>query len=173
MFPVHWVYAISTISTAWLGVLLTLVLLPGMWVTLLAVLALQVLDHPAPMSWWTVGVIALLAILGEVAESASSAAGARRFGASRSGVVGALVGSIAGAIGGTFLIPIPILGTLLGAIAGAGLATAAAERGVAGRTWKESTTSAAGAAAGRAAAVFVKTAIALAQAILVTAAVLF
>jgi hypothetical protein len=173
MFPVHWVYAISTISAAWLGVLLTLVLLPGMWLTLLAVLAVQFLDVPAPMSWWTVAAIAVLALLGEIAESASSAAGARRFGASRSGIVGALTGSILGAIAGTIFLPfIPILGTLIGAVAGAGLATVAAERGVAGRSWRESTTSGAGAAAGRAAAVFVKAAIAVAQAIVVTAAIL-
>lgn len=169
----HWVWVISTIGTAWLGVLLTLVLLPGMWIALLAVLSAQALMSPAPMSWWTVGVIAALAVAGEVAESASSAAGAKRFGASKSGMVGALVGSVVGAIAGTvFLAFIPVLGTLLGAVAGAGLATGLAERGVAGRTWKESGTSAAGAAAGRVAAIFIKTCIAAVQAAVITGAML-
>lgn len=169
----HWVWLISTIAMAWLGVLLTLVLLPGMWIALLAVLTAQVVMTPTPMSWWTVGVLAGLAVLGEVAESASSAAGAKKFGASRSGMIGALIGSIVGAVAGTVLIPIPLLGTLLGAVVGAGLAAGMAEKGVAGRTWKESGTSAAGAAAGRVAAIFVKTAIAGVQAVVITAAMIF
>lgn len=166
----YWVWLSSTIGMAWLGVLLTLVLLPGMWISLLAVLTAQVLMTPTPMSWWTVGVLALLAVLGEVAESVSSAAGAKKFGASKSGMAGALVGSIAGAIGGTIFIPIPVLGTLLGAVVGAGLAAAVAEKGVAGRTWKESGTSGAGAAAGRVAAIFIKTGIAAVQATVITTA---
>jgi uncharacterized protein YqgC (DUF456 family) len=166
----EWLWIILVVLSAWVGVVLTIVLLPGMWITVLAAVLANVLMTPAPMSWWVVGGVAVLAALGEIAEMGSSAAGAKQFGASKSGMAGALVGSIAGAIAGTVLIPIPIVGTLVGAIGGAGIVTALTERGVAGRTWKDSATSATGAAAGRAVAVFVKSALAVVQAIVLTVA---
>jgi uncharacterized protein YqgC (DUF456 family) len=149
----EWVWIILVVLSAWVGVVLTVVMLPGMWVTVLAAVLANVLMSPTPRSWWVVGAVAVLAVLGELAEMGSSAAGAKKFGASKSGMAGALIGSIAGAVAGTVLIPVPILGTLIGAIAGAGVVTGLTERGVAGRTWKESATSATGAAAGRAVAV--------------------
>lgn len=161
---------IIALSSAWLGAILTVVLLPGMWVAALGVLIAQVTGPEPIMSWWTFAVIVGLAGAGEVAEIASSAAGAKQFGASKSGVTGAVVGSIAGAIAGTFLIPIPLAGTLVGAVLGAGLAAAAAERGVEGRTWRESTASAAGAAIGRVAAVAIKSGLAVVQALVITCA---
>ena len=169
----EWVWIIFVVLSAWVGVVLTVVLLPGMWVTVLAAVLANALMNPAPMSWWVVGGVAVLAVLGEIAEMGSSAVGARRFGASKSGMGGALIGSIAGAVAGTVLIPLPIVGTLVGAVAGAGIVTALAERGVAGRTWKASATSATGAAAGRAVAVFVKSALAVVQAGVVTVAMVF
>jgi uncharacterized protein len=169
----EWVWFALVILSAWLGVLLTAVLLPGMWLTVLAAVGGMLLLDPAPMSWWVVGGVAVIAVLGEIAEMGSSAAGAKRFGASKSGMAGALIGSVAGAIGGTVLILVPVVGTLIGAIAGAWLVTAMAERGVARRTWKESTASATGAAAGRAVAVLAKTALAVIQAIVLTGAMVW
>lgn len=159
--------------TAWVGALLTMVLLPGMWLTVLAAVLATALMDPQPMSWWVVAVVAVLAALGEIAETGMSAVGAKRFGASKSGMAGSLVGSIAGAIAGTVLIPIPVLGTVIGAVAGAGLVTGLTERGVAGRTWRESAKSGTGAAAGRAAAVFVKGSLAVVQASVVTVYMVF
>jgi uncharacterized protein len=179
MFEMDWALLLhialvaGVVLLAWVGVLLTAVLLPGTWLIVLAAVGGMLLIDPAPMSWWAVGGLAAIAVLGEIVEMGSSAAGAKRFGASKTGMAGALVGSIAGAIGGTVLIPIPVVGTLIGAIAGAWLVTAMAERGVAGRTWKESTSSATGAAAGRAVAVLAKTALAVIQAIVLTGAMLW
>lgn len=165
------VWTISILAMAWGGVLLTLVMLPGTWLTLLAAIGVQFLIDPVPMSWWTVAAVAVLALLGEIAETLSSAAGARRYGASKTGMTGAIVGAIAGAVGGTILIPIPIAGTLIGTIVGAAVLTAAAERGLAGRTWRQSGASATGAALGRLVAIGVKTAIAAAQAVIITVAI--
>lgn len=164
---------IIALSSAWIGALLTLVLLPGMWLMALGVLIAQLIAPEPLMSWWWYAAIVGLAGAGEVAEFASSAAGARQFGASKAGMTGAVVGSLAGAILGTVLIPIPIAGTLVGAVLGAGLAAACAERGVAGRSWKESTTSATGAALGRVAAVAIKGGLAVVQALVVTVAAFF
>jgi uncharacterized protein YqgC (DUF456 family) len=170
---VEWTWIILVVLAAWVGTLLTMVLLPGMWLTVLAAVLATALMDPQPMSWWVVAAVAALAALGEVAETGSSAVGARKFGASKSGMAGSLVGSIAGAIAGTVLIPVPIAGTLIGAIAGAGIVTGLAERGVAGRTWKESAKSGTGAAAGRAVAVFVKGSLAVVQAGVVTVFMVF
>ncbi|USN98123.1 MAG: DUF456 domain-containing protein [Phycisphaeraceae bacterium] len=150
---------ISTIG-ALVGVLLTAVTLPGIWLMCLVALACTVWQ-PHLYSPWTLGAALLLAVLGEVAEGLSSAAGSAKTGGSKAGVVGSLVGSFVGLILGTiFLSFLPIIGSILGGIAGAGVGAALAEKGVANRTWGESLRSAKGAAVGRALATVIKTAIA-------------
>ena len=59
-----------------------------------------------------------LAVIGELMDLAAGALGAKKGGASRRGVIGAFVGGLGGALVGTFLIPIPLIGTLLGALGG-------------------------------------------------------
>ncbi|QDV27413.1 DUF456 domain-containing protein [Aureliella helgolandensis] len=96
-----------------------------------------------------VGLLALLgivaaALLGELLEFAASALGASRLGGSKRGAALALVGSLAGAVGGLFLgalVPPPILGSvlvslLLGA-SGSFVGAAAGERW-AGKDWESS-----------------------------------
>ncbi len=161
------------IAAAWAGVLLTLVLLPGMWITVLVVLIGQLVAREPLMSWWTVGAIALIAAVGEVVETFASAAGAKRFGASKAGMTAAVVGSFVGALAGTILLPfLPVLGTLAGALLGAGLSTIVVERGMADKTWKQSAAAGGGAAAGRALAVVGKVSLAALQATVLTVAVL-
>ena len=69
----------------------------------------------------------IVAGIGEVLEFALSAAGAKRFGASRAGMIGSIVGGMIGVLAGTVFIPIPILGTLLGALAGTAAGAAIGE----------------------------------------------
>jgi uncharacterized protein YqgC (DUF456 family) len=71
-------------------------------------------EHLTPVGW-----LALLgfAILGEVVETFLGVAAARRFGASRWGMIGTFLGGILGAAVGTAWIP--LLGTLVGALVGA------------------------------------------------------
>lgn len=161
----------AIIAVAWLGVLLTLVLLPGMWLAVLVAIAGQFVTHEPLMSWWTIGAAAFIAGLGEIVETFASAAGAKRFGASKAGMTAAVVGSFAGALGGTILIPIPVVGTLIGALLGAGLSTVVVERGTTEKTWKQSAAAGGGAAAGKAVSVFAKAALAGVQASVLTVAV--
>lgn len=143
--------------------------LPGTWLAVLAG-AIAALWRPDMISWWSVGAAAGLAIIAEVVELMASAAGAKRGGASRHGAVGAVVGSLLGALAGSpFLFPI---GTIVGGVAGAGVGTLVAERGLKGRTWKESAKAGHGAAVGRLAATILKTALASAIAVVLTVAVL-
>jgi len=133
------------LDTLWLG--LILIGLPGTWL-MIATAALA--------EWWTEpqlfqpGVLiaaVVLAAAGELIEFLASAGGARRAGGTRAGAGGALLGGILGGIAGTFLIPVPLLGSLAGGALGAFLGSAVMEhRG--GRTGREALRVGRGAAVG-------------------------
>ena len=66
------------------------------------------------VGWWTLGALTLLCVLAHVVDFAAGMMGARRFGGSRWGAVGAFVGAIAGV---TFFFPIGIfVGPVVGVI---------------------------------------------------------
>lgn len=95
---------------------------PGNW---LIVLATAVYAYFFPESetsgvgWFGIGILLVLAVLGEIIEFVAGAAMAGKRGASRRAmalaVLGTMVGSIVGAL---FTIPIPIIGPVVGALAG-------------------------------------------------------
>ena len=153
------------------GFALAIVTLPGTWFILAVAVVCQFVFPEAPFSWWTIGVCAGVALLGEIAEIAASAAGAKATGGGRAGAWGSVVGAIAGAVIGSIFL-LPIVGTLIGAVGGAGLGALIAERGVAGKTWTESAKVGSGAAAGRLVAVLIKAAIAAGIGVTLTVAVL-
>ncbi|MFT4649460.1 MAG: hypothetical protein ACI87O_001826 [Planctomycetota bacterium] len=108
---------LALVNAFWL--VLVLVGLPGTWL---------IVASCALVDWWTdkelfstptlLAAVALAA-LGEVVELMAGSAGARKAGGGRRGSWGALGGGIAGAILGTFFIPIPLFGSLIGAGIGA------------------------------------------------------
>jgi len=162
-----WVdYVTALLFTAWclLCVLLTIVTLPGTYLILFGALLVAIFQ-PDLLSWWMVAGLAMGVVLAELAEFASSAAGAAAGGASKHGLWGATIGGILGAIVGTVLIPIWVVGTLVGGVIGAGLLAGGLERFGAKRTWAETGRAASGAVAGRFFATVVKGIIALAMAI--------
>lgn len=93
--------------------------LPANWVAL-TLLAAWTWLHPAQpggMTWLFMGLLLALTLVGEAAEFAAQAHGARKYGASAKGNLGGIVGAIAGAIlGAPFLFG---LGALAGSLAGA------------------------------------------------------
>jgi uncharacterized protein YqgC (DUF456 family) len=120
----------------WLSNLFTL---PGNWV-LLGLVALFAYFVPEVsgrgVTWTTVGIIAGLAVIGEIIEFVAGAAGAAKQGASRRSILLSLVGGIAGSIlGATAGIPIPIIGSLIGALSGGSVGAFAGA--YLGETWKE------------------------------------
>lgn len=163
-----WLGAAIVVLFAWLGVGLVALTLPGIWLAILVALLVE-LWRPEVMSTWVLVTAVVLAVLAEVIEFLSSAAGSRRSGGSRSGAWGALIGSFAGIFVGAVLIPIPILGSIIGAVLGAGVGALAAERGVARRTWGDSYRSGRGAVTGRALSIVIKTGVAAVVAVLMTA----
>lgn len=157
------------VLASWLGVVLTLVSLPGIWFMLL-VAALCKWWQPDLLSWETLGAVALLAVVAEIAEFFSSAVGAAKTGGSKSAAWAAVVGAIIGAIAGTPFMP--IVGTIAGAVIGAGLAATIVELGIHKKPWRESLKVGGGAAAGRLVAVIIKGVLALACAVILTVAAL-
>lgn len=119
----------------------TLFGLPGNWliVLLTALFAgfVRGSSHEG-ISWWTVGALLLLAVLGEILEFAISAAGAAKQGASRRAILLSIlvgmIGAVCGSAAGNLLIP--ILGTIPGAILGG--AAGAFLGALAGESWKGS-----------------------------------
>jgi len=115
-----WSILLVLFNAVWL--VLVVFGLPGNWLIVISTCL---------FAWWrwddgvfsiyTLIAILVLAVLGELVELLAGAGGAKRAGAGWRGSIGALIGAVTGAILGTFLLPIPFLGTLTGACVGAGL----------------------------------------------------
>lgn len=131
-------------------VFLTLLQLPGTWIMLLILLVASWMHGHgfSSIEVTTLIVMTLLATLGEIIEFIASAIGSRKAGGSKRGATLSLIGGVAGALLGTFLLPIPIIGTLAGACVGAGLGSLGGDKW-AGRQWKAAVTSGTGAALGK------------------------
>lgn len=130
MGPYVWYYfwAVLLVIANLGGLTATAFALPGNWaiVGFTALFAWLVHDPSGGgVSWWGVGAIFVLAIVGEIVEFAAGAAGAARSGGSRRGMVLAMAGAMAGSIAGvpiaSVLVPIPLVGTIVGAIGGGAL----------------------------------------------------
>jgi uncharacterized protein YqgC (DUF456 family) len=98
------------------GLLLIPVGLPGTWVILLGILGYGWLTDFQTLGLWFLGLIIVLAILGEVFETWVGFRYAQKYGGSSRAGWGALVGGLVGAIVG---VPIPVIGSVIGGFVGA------------------------------------------------------
>lgn len=114
------------VNVAWL--FLTLLGLPGNWLMIATAALAEWALEPQLFARNTFIAVIAIAVLGELIELFAGAIGSKRGGASALGSLGALVGGILGAILGTGLIPIPVIGTILGAALGAFAGSALLER---------------------------------------------
>ncbi|MCP4092038.1 MAG: DUF456 domain-containing protein [Planctomycetes bacterium] len=112
------VYLLCTIGTllfAGLGALLIPFGLPGTWM----IAAVGLLGPTMGLGWVPFFVLVAAAGVGEILELLSATKVTKKAGAGKAGMWGCLIGGIVGAVVGTPLIPIPIIGTLLGSAFGA------------------------------------------------------
>jgi uncharacterized protein YqgC (DUF456 family) len=100
------------------GIAITVMTLPGLWLMLASAAVYALLTHGNYIGWWTLATLLLLATVAEIIEFTSSGAGAKRAGAGRAGIWGAIIGGIVGGIVLSFFIPIPVFGTLVGVCLG-------------------------------------------------------
>ncbi len=92
--------------------------LPGTWIMVAATAGVAWIQE-GMFSPWTLAVLVVIALGGEILEFIAGAAGSKKAGGTWRGGVGAILGGLVGGIAGTFLIPVPILGSILGAALGA------------------------------------------------------
>jgi uncharacterized protein YqgC (DUF456 family) len=106
-----WVLSLLLLLVGFVGTFLPAI--PG-----LPLMALGAFIHkllvPGVLSWWTVGIFAVVAALGFVVDFAATAITSRRAGATKAGVWGAVVGGLVGLFFG-------LPGLLLGPVVGAAL----------------------------------------------------
>lgn len=113
MDPILWTLAVALILIGIAGTILPA--LPGAPLVFLGLLLAAWIDGFDKVGWFTLTVLAVLAILTFGIEFLATSMGAKKAGASKLAVVGAAVGTL----GGLFLgIPGLILGPFLGAVAG-------------------------------------------------------
>lgn len=116
-----WLTLLVLLNAVWLA--MVPFALPGNWLIIITTVF---------FAWWhsekgifsiyTLIIITVLAVIGELVEFFGGVIGAKKAGARLLGSLGAIIGAITGAVVGTILIPIPLLGTLLGSCAGAAIA---------------------------------------------------
>lgn len=110
-----------------LGTAMTAVRLPGTWwILATAVVFSWWRGWPGGMAW-ALGLLGGAAILGEIVEFLGSLVLTRRAGASKFAGWGGLLGGLLGAVFLSFVIPIPIVGTVTGALFGCFLGAAVVE----------------------------------------------
>lgn len=109
-----WLIAIVLMAVGLLGTVLPVV--PGTTIILAAAILHQVMLGPAKsLGWWNVAALVVLTLLSYGIEWLSGYFGAKRFGATKWGIAGAVVGAIAGLF---FPFPGLLVGPVVGAVAG-------------------------------------------------------
>jgi hypothetical protein len=132
--------------------------MPGTWIIAGAALGYSILV-PGSIGTFTIVMVAILAVIGEVIEFTLTAKYTKKYGGSRRASWGAIIGGMVGAFMG---VPVPIIGSVIGAFIGAFVGAFVAEisRGTGG---SGATRVATGALIGRALASAVKVGIGVAM----------
>ena len=108
-----WTLAILLILVGMLGIVLPA--LPGVPLMFAGMVVAAAIDDFHRIGWLTLSVLGFLTVLAVVVEFAASALGAKRVGASRSAVWGALIGTVVGLF---FGLPGLVFGPFIGAVVG-------------------------------------------------------
>jgi len=109
-----WLFALVLMAVGLIGTVLPA--LPGAIIILAAAVIHQtMLGNEKSLGWWNIAVMVLLTLLSYGLEFAGGYFGAKRFGATKWGAFGAMLGAIVGLF---FPFPGLIVGPIVGAIAG-------------------------------------------------------
>jgi uncharacterized protein len=109
-----WLFAIVLMAIGLIGTVLPVV--PGTTIILVAAIIHQImLGSEKSLGWWNIAALVLLTLLSYALEFVGGYFGAKRFGATKWGILGATLGAVAGLF---FPFPGLIVGPVVGAIAG-------------------------------------------------------
>jgi uncharacterized protein YqgC (DUF456 family) len=109
-----WAYLVLLIVVDLCGLVLCAFTLPGTWLMLIGAAVYAAMTRGHYLGWKTLLALFVLALTAEVGEFVLGGAGAKKAGASKWGIFGALVGAVLGGIFLQGLVPIPILGAVVG-----------------------------------------------------------
>lgn len=108
-----WILAVLLIVVGFAGTVLPA--LPGVPLIFGGVLLAAWIDDFQKIGGWTIGVLAVLAVIGIAVDYVAAALSAKRVGASRQGIIGAAVGTVAGIFTGLWgLLFMPLVGAAIG-----------------------------------------------------------
>ncbi|MFQ5867540.1 MAG: DUF456 family protein [bacterium] len=143
--------------------------LPGTFIIVADALIYGLINRFQKITIWFLLLLLGMAVAGEIFEFFSNIFGAKHYGATRLGLIGAFLGGIGGIFVGNSLLPFlgPLLGGLIGAFAGAFLFELLGKEGP-----KKAITAGIGAFLGRVAAVSVKVFITIIMVVLIVTKVL-
>jgi uncharacterized protein YqgC (DUF456 family) len=108
-----WVLAVVLVVVGALGTVLPA--LPGVPLIFVGVLLGAWAEDFQRIGGWTLGVLAVLAVIGMVVDYVAASMSAQRAGASRQGIIGAAIGTVAGIFSGLWgLVFMPLVGAAIG-----------------------------------------------------------
>jgi uncharacterized protein len=108
-----WILAVVLIIVGVAGTFLPV--LPGIPLIFGGVLLAAWIDDFQRIPGWVLGVLAVLAVIGIAVDYVAAALSARRVGASRQGIIGAAIGTVAGIFTGLWgLLFMPLVGAAIG-----------------------------------------------------------
>jgi len=150
-----WLYYLFLTLLLFTGLFLNVLTLPGLWLMALSLATYAwITGWDVLVGWPSMITMIVLAGVAEIIEFVAAGAGAKAAGASKWGMLGALVGGLLGAIFLSF-IPIPVISTIVGLCLGCFLGAGSVEL-MLGKNLKQSTLIGAGAAKGRFYAILIK-----------------
>jgi hypothetical protein len=108
-----WILAVILVIVGLVGTLLPV--LPGVPLIFVGVLVAAWAENFQRITGWTIAVLAALAVVGVAIDYVAASMSARRAGASRAGVIGAALGTVAGIVTGLWgLLFMPLVGAAIG-----------------------------------------------------------
>ncbi len=138
------------LALSFAGVLLGVLGLPGNFIPVIAALIAVIAGNGESFTWGWFTLFLLIAASGEVVDQLTGFLGAKKYGSSRAGMVGAVIGGFAGAVLGTAVLP--VIGSIAGVFIGCFAFTVAFEYLFSRRTAAESGKAGIGAVLGKAVA---------------------
>ena len=132
------------------AVLLGVLGLPGNFIPVIAALIAVLTGNGESFTWGWFFLFLLIAVSGEVVDQITGIMGAKKYGSSKAGMLGAVIGGFTGAVLGTAVLP--VIGSLAGVFIGCFTLTFAFEYIFSRKTAGESRKAGIGAVLGKAAA---------------------